>query len=307
MGMPLDEEYRFIEPVAPEKEVYTPVKRIPTGVPDFDEISKGGIPSGSVILLLGEDGAGHQEYIYTSIAKIEIAKKYPSSSSYFLGTKHFDVLPEKMCYITFSRSRDDLVQEVGATFNYDYYSVFKDNVIFKDLSSQYFKNTIVPKSWTNEEGLKNPFEVDVGFGTGDKGKGLLEELVNFLDENAKNSMVVIDSLTDLVVSKAISIHDLVSTLKGLRRAAKKWDGIVYILLTQGIMEKREQQMVIECVDGLLVFEWGKYHSSSKRQRYMYVEKFTSLLAHLERKRIARFPIMISSKSGLIIVNLDLIA
>lgn len=306
MGMPLAEDFRFIEEETADEQDY-PVKRIPTGVPDFDHIIKGGIPSGSVIILLGEDGAGHQEYAYTSVAKIEIAKRYPRSQTFFLGTKSFDFLPEKVCYVTFSRSKENILQEIGATFSYDFYSVFRDNVVFKDFSSKYFRNTIVPQSWTKEHENETLFQDQSNLISEDSGKNLLEEMVSFLDANSKNSVIIIDSLTDLVTSEAINLNDLAATLKGLRRAAKKWNGMIYLLLTQGIMDSRQQQMLVEGADGLLVFEWSRYHRSSKRQRFMYVEKFTSILAHIERKRIAKFPIMISSKGGLVVSSLEMIS
>jgi KaiC/GvpD/RAD55 family RecA-like ATPase len=306
MGMPLAEDFRFIEEETVETRDY-PVKRIPTGVPDFDHIIRGGIPSGSVIILLGEDGAGHHEYAYTSVAKIEIAKRYPKSRTFFLGTNSFDFLPEKVCYVTFSRSKENILQEIGATFNYDFYSVFRDNVVFKDFSSKYFKNTIVPQSWTKEHENESLFQDQSNLISEDAGKNLLEDMVSFLDANSKDSVIIIDSLTDLVTSEAINLNDLAATLKGLRRAAKNWDGMVYLLLTQGIMDNRQQQMLVEGVDGLLVFEWSRYHRSSKRQRFMYVEKFTSILAHIERKRIAKFPIMITSKGGLVISSLEMIS
>jgi KaiC/GvpD/RAD55 family RecA-like ATPase len=306
MGMPLSNAFRFIDEEIPEMDEY-PIKRIPTGVPDFDQIIRGGIPSGSVIILLGEDGAGSQEYAYTSIAKIEIAKQYPRSRTYFLGTKNYDILPEKICYITFSRSRDNILREIGATFNSDFYSVFRDRVVFKDFSGKYFRNTVVPQSWTKDEDAKTLFEAKSTLIDEEGSRGLLEELVNFLDVNSRNSMIIIDSLTDLVVSEAIDLRDLATTLKGLRRAAKDWDGIIYLMLAKDLMDHKEQQMLIESADGLLVFEWSRYHNSSKRQRYMYVEKFTSILAHIERKRIAKFPIMINSKSGLVVSNLEMIA
>ena len=305
MGMPLADEYRYLDESIQERDDYS-VRRIPTGVPDFDEIIRGGIPSGSVIILLGEDGAGHLEYVYTSASKIQIAKKYPKASEYFLGTTKFDFLPEKICYITFSRSRSSILREIKATFNDDYYLVFRDHVLFKDFSSRYFKDTIVPQSWTSEAGSGSLFEGAPSDGGGENAS-ILEELVDFLDENANGAMVVIDSLTDLVVSEAIKLHDLITTLKGLKMAAKNWDGIVYLLLTQGIMDPREQQMLVEGSDGLLVFEWSRYHNSSKRQRFMYVEKFTSILTHMERKRIAKFPIMISARGGLVVSNLEMIS
>jgi KaiC/GvpD/RAD55 family RecA-like ATPase len=306
MGMPLEDEFRFVEQDVSGDAEY-PIKKIPTGVPDFDQIIRGGMPTGSVVLLLGEDGAGNQEYAYTSIAKIGIAKKYPTLSTYFLGTENYDVLPAKICYITFSRSRDDILQEVGSTFNYDYFSIFRDNVVFKDFSSDYFRNTIVPSAWTKSAEEEEPIDLQEALGVDEEKSSLLEDLVSFLDLHAKDSMVIIDSLTDLVTSNAINVRDLVTALKGLRRAAKHWDGIVYLLLAQDIMEKREQKMLVDSVDGVLTFEWARYHKSSKRQRHMYVEKFSSILAHLERKRIAKFPLMITSKSGMVIVNLELIA
>ncbi len=61
------------------------VKRIPSGVSDFDSIIKGGIPVGSVILLMGDLGAGQQEYALTSAAKISLVKENPGVADYYLG------------------------------------------------------------------------------------------------------------------------------------------------------------------------------------------------------------------------------
>ena len=44
-------------------------RRVPTGVADFDSLA-GGIPAGSVVLLIGEAGAGHQEFALTSAAHL---------------------------------------------------------------------------------------------------------------------------------------------------------------------------------------------------------------------------------------------
>ncbi|MFQ5909589.1 MAG: RAD55 family ATPase [Thermoplasmata archaeon] len=274
------------------------VRRIPTGVADFDTIVKGGLPSGSLVLLLGDVGAGQQEYIYTSAAKLAIVRDNPNLRRYYLGQACNDgILPEKIEYVTFSRSEEDIFREVAASFNPHFYNAFRKYTNFKDFSGHYFRHTVVPSSWTSREDI--PF--------GEKPPELLESVVDFLDSNARKSMVIIDSITDLVETDVVSTRDLISTIKGMQRASKRWDGIVYLLLTKGIMEEKFQQMLIDSVDGVIVFEWSTYLNSSKRQRYMYVWKFMSVLPHLELEKIARFPTMVTSNHGLIVVNMERIA
>ncbi|MBI5001221.1 MAG: recombinase RecA [Euryarchaeota archaeon] len=279
------------------------IKRIPTGVADFDAIIKGGIPAGSVVLLLGDVGAGQQEYVYTSAAKLGLVMGRPGLCDYYLG--HFcdyHYLPERICYVTFARPKEDILNEVGMSFNYDYYRSIREKVIFKDFSSNYFKHSIVPMSWTShgDDGGS------VFAAAAASKEPVLEALVSFLDGNAANSMIIIDSLTDLVVTKTVQTDDMVAVLRGMQRAAKRWGGVIYVLLTQGILEAREQQMVIDSVDGVLVFEWSKYPKTSKRQRFLYIEKFMSVMPHLEMKRMARFPTMVSAESGLVVNSMEMI-
>jgi KaiC/GvpD/RAD55 family RecA-like ATPase len=42
------------------------LNRIPTGIESLDNIIEGGLPSGSIVLLLGELGAGDFEFAITS-------------------------------------------------------------------------------------------------------------------------------------------------------------------------------------------------------------------------------------------------
>ena len=273
------------------------LRKVPTGIADLDSIVDGGFPSGSTVLLLGDIGAGMQEYIYTAASKIAIVNQRPASRHYYLGDHCDDSdLPDKICYVTFSRSRDVILRELAASFNEEYYHAFRDYAIFKDFSAAYFRHSVVPPSWADGEDL---FDLPTG--------NVLEDLVTFLDENANGAVVVIDSLTDLAVSEAVEMKDLVTTVKGLGRAAKQWDGLVYLLLTRGILEKRHEQMLMDSVDGCLTFEWKGFARSSSRQRYMYVEKFTSVLPHLPREKIARFPTMVTANQGLVVVYMERIS
>jgi KaiC/GvpD/RAD55 family RecA-like ATPase len=277
------------------------VRRIPTGVSDFDAIIKGGLPGGSVVLLLGEVGAGQHEFCYTSLFKIAMVQGRPELSNYYLGAFcDYNALPEKLCYVTFCRPKEDILREIGTSFDYDYYKALSEKLIFRDFSRQYFRNTVVPSSWTSTDDnggslFSQPEKEDV-----------LQALVKFLDEKATNAVVVIDSLTDLVTSKAVDTGDLLNVVRGMQRAVKRWGGIVFLLLTKGIMEPREQQMLVDSVDGVLVFEWSHTDRSSSRQRYMYIEKFMTLLPHVERDRIARFPTMVTERSGLVVIDREVI-
>lgn len=271
-------------------------KSIPTGVADFDSIIKGGFPAGSVVLLVGDIGAGQTEFALTSAAKLSMVKETPESAGFYLGPGKDSTLPDKICYITFSRSREEVLAEMKAAFNIDFYSSFERVVSFKDFSAAYFRKTMVPRSWAGESSSI--------FSSGGATENVLEELVNYLDENAPSSMIVIDSLTDLVVSASIEITDLVAVLRGMQRVAKKWNGIVYLVLTDNVLDEKKQRMIMDSVDGSLVFEWSRYANSSKRQRYMYVEKFISLLPHLDKERIARFATVVTAKSGLVVIDTE---
>src|SRR5213594_3953002 len=256
------------------------LRKVPTGIADLDSIVGGGFPEGSLVLLLGDIGAGTQEYVYTAASKIAIVRKSPELRHYFLGPACDDsVLPDRICYVTFSRSREAILQELGASFNSEFFYAFRDLTTFRDFSAAYFRNSVIPSTWTQQE---NPFEA--------RSENVLEGLVS-----------------DLVETEAVEMRDLVTTVKGLQRASKEWGGITYLLLTRGILDKRFEQMVVDSVDGCLTFEWRTYARSSNRQRYMYLEKFTSVLPHLPRDKIARFPTMVTSNQGLVVVYMERIS
>jgi KaiC/GvpD/RAD55 family RecA-like ATPase len=248
--------------------------------------------------LLGDVGGGGLEFALTSAAKLGIVKEFPDTRNFMLGDAgKKGVLPEKMCYVTFSRSKDDVLREVKMSFNRDFHESLSTSLLFKDFSKDYFMHTVVPTSWVSadQSGL---------FSSDKKQDGLLESLVDFLDANAPKSMVIVDSLTDLVVSESVNFQDLVALLKGIQRMAKKWGSVFYLILTDEILDRKRQQMIIDSVDGVLKFAWAKFHHTSKRQRYLYVEKFMSVLPHLDQERIARFATLITSQSGFVVINTE---
>jgi KaiC/GvpD/RAD55 family RecA-like ATPase len=278
--------------ISVEKEAQnTEIEKIPTAVADFDAIIGGGVPRGSVVILKSEIGAGHIEFAITSLAKLILAKSDKEFSDFYLK-KSNGIMPEKFFFVTISKPKEDILQEVQASFPDEYFNAISKNVNFKDFSADYFRATIVPPSWTG---------VETSIFSKEKSSGnILEELIAFFDRNGKNSMIVLDSLTDLVVTRNVELLDLVTLLKGLERAAKKWGGIIYLLLTSNILDPQKELLLIDSVDGVITFEWSKSTKTSKRQRFMYVEKFMPLLLHLDNERITKFAIEINAQEGLIV-------
>jgi KaiC/GvpD/RAD55 family RecA-like ATPase len=275
--------------------------KVPTGVADFDAIVKGGLPAGSLVMLRGAVGAGMHEFVYTSAYTISMVKENPYTMDHMMSSLcTFEGLPDKMVYITFSRSKADILREIADGFDISFYNLLSRKMHFIDLSANYYKKTLVPPSWTGEDNGGKLFG-------GTPQEGVLEALIKYLDEIPRNSMIIIDSLTDLAISDNIKMTDLVNVLKGIQRVSKRWGGIIYLMLTEGILDKRDEKIITDSVDGVLVFEWNPYCNSSKRQRYIYVEKFMTVLPHLDNERLSRFPTLITSHSGMQVINMEMIA
>ncbi|EQD68848.1 HTR-like protein, partial [mine drainage metagenome] len=265
--------------------------RIPTGVPDFDFLT-GGIPAGSVVLLWGAAGAGHQEFAVTSAVHLMLHYDLPELHRFFLGgAKGPFVYPEGVVYVSTSRSRAQVLDELRSAFEGDYADTLARHLTFLDLSREYFAETVVPPAWSAVAspllGGGSPSRVTDG--------GPLRALVDGIEARAGRQLVVVDSLTDLVVRRGVETSELLSVLKGLRRRAKEWGAVVYLLLSEGVAPPAVEQAVLDSVDGVLHFSWTTSPSHSSRQRTMLIEKFMSVLAHVPAEYHGRFVIRVGAK------------
>ncbi|HYA56871.1 MAG TPA: RAD55 family ATPase [Thermoplasmata archaeon] len=276
-------------------DVATMPPRIPTGVPDFDFLT-GGIPCGSVVLLFGEAGAGHQEFALTSAVHLMLHYDDPRLHRFFLGSaKGPFVYPESVVYVSTSRSEDQVIGEVRSSFEPLYGDVLVRHLQFRDLSAAYFRDSVVPATWA---AVPSPL-----LGTGDGGPpvdgGPLRALAESVDPAGARNLVVVDSLTDLLIRRGVDGSDVLTLLKGLRRRAKEWSGIVYLLLSEGVAPAPMEQAVIDSVDGVLHFRWSSSPSRSHRQRSMMVEKFMPVLSRSSTDYNGRFVIGVNHRSGLV--------
>lgn len=272
------------------------ITKIPTGLASLDPMIDDGYPSGSFVLLLGKVGAGNTEFAYTSAAMLSVLK------SNIHKMKEGIVLPEKICYISFTRSKEDVQRELSQSFSPDYYSALEQRLEFSDFSEMFFRHSPVPASWTTQEMAS----LTCLKGIGEK-KGILEALVTYLDKNAMNSVVIMDSLTALVrLCVDIKWDELVLFLRGIQRVSKKWNGVVYALLTKDILGKGKEEEIADCMDGVLVFSWEEM-GSTMRQRVLYIKKFRSLLPRIEKENIMKFRTWITSRSGFEVSHIKHIA
>jgi len=283
------------EHVAPRPDLEGAPPRVPTGVPDFDYLT-GGIPVGSLVLLVGEAGAGHQEFALTSAVHLMLHYDDPELHRFYLGSARGPfVYPKGVAYVSTSRSREQVLDEMRGAFSGDYPEVFVRHLSFYDLSPSYFRDTVVPSSWAS---LPGPLLSEGPPGSGTP-NGPLRALADAVDASGPHNLLVVDSLTDLLVRQGIDSNDVLTMLKGLRRRAKSWGGVVYLLLSEGVTSAPVEHAVADSVDGVLEFRWTTSANYAHRQRSMLIPKFMPVLSRIPAEYHGRFVIRINASNGLV--------
>jgi KaiC/GvpD/RAD55 family RecA-like ATPase len=276
------------------KETRSVPDRIPTGVADFDYLS-GGIPVGSVVLLAGEAGAGHVEFALTSAVHLMLYYDDPGLHQFFLGSARGPfVYPKGVSYVSLTRSEEHVMREVASSFDQSYHDGLARHLSFHDLSPSYFADSVVPQTWASVGGSL----------LGDSGSVRpptepLAAVADAVEADGPSNLVIVDSLTDLLVRRSVDAEAVLTLVKGLRRRAKLWGGVVYLILSRGVAPPAVEQGLYDSVDGVLNFSWTSSPHSSHRQRTMLVERFMPLLARIPHEQQGRFVIRVSAVNGLV--------
>lgn len=260
------------------------MKRIPLGVAGLDRMIGGGAPAGSVVLLAGESGAGAREFCYTSAAMNGLAEADPEQFDLYYGDLESGTeLPESVHYVSFTDERSAIADEMGFVMDDELVDAGMADVSFVELAEAYFQLTPVPTNWYADRAADI---TELGDHT-DR-TDVLEALGDYLTEHATDSLVVIDSVTDLVAAAddRLGWSDLTVLLKGLKRAAHRWGGVILLLVNSELLHPTELGQLKEATDGTLLFEWES--GGSERARTLVVEQFRGVLSRLEDENIVRF-------------------
>lgn len=257
---------------------------IPFGVAQLDSILGGGAPPGNVVLLTGESGAGAREFLYTSAAMNALANVDEELFDLYYGDLEPDTtVPPEIHYISFTAEPGAIEREMGWTMADEIVDSAIEAVQFADLSSSYFQLSPIPREWYQGETSKLR---DLGEHEGRD--DVLTALGDYLTAHATGNLVLIDSITDLVasVSDEVEWSDIALLLKGLKKAAYKWGGLILLHVNEDMLTDTELGAMMDASDGTFRFSWET--GGSQRARTMVVREFRGVLSQLEAENIVRF-------------------
>jgi KaiC/GvpD/RAD55 family RecA-like ATPase len=268
-------------------------QRMPTGISSLDPILDGGVPPGSVILLLGDLGAGNYEFVYSSIVnRLDTLKA---------GPRQDEQVPKEICYITFTRLKQDVRNEIQQSFHREDLAGVLDTVRFEDLSEHYFDNSVVPDEWYSQSDVITRLQKRSGH------ENILVTLSKVIDTVQPESLIILDSITDIAAqsSNPNTWNNLTGFLRGLQRVSKQRGITCYLLLSRGILDSPKEHEIADIADAVLLFKWEETQGA-RRQRVMYFEKFRGVMAHLEERDLVKFSVRISTTSGFEVSNIRVI-
>ena len=269
------------------------LQKMPTGIGSLDPILDGGVPQGSVLLLLGDLGAGNYEFVFSSIVNGLILVASDASP---LVTP-----PTEIRYITFTRIKEDVRREIVSSLHIDNLEKIVDTIQFDDMSELYFDKSVVPDDWYSHSDVFTRLQKRAVH------ENLLVQLASVINAAKPGSIVVFDSITDIATQSQIPNiwQNLTGFLRGLQRIAKQRGITCYLLLSRGIIEPSKENELSDIADAVLLFRWEET-TGSRRQRVMYFEKFRGVMPHLEERDLVKFAVRISVTGGFEVSNIRVV-
>jgi len=267
--------------------------RMPTGVKSLDPVLGGGVPAGSVILLLGDLGAGSYEFVFSSLVN--------SLRAMDRSGQEGSSAPAEVRYITFTRMKDDVKQEIIHSLESEDIGTLAERIIFDDLSEQYFDGSMVPDEWYCKGDMKTRLQKRAGH------ESIFVQIAHVMNAAQPASLVVLDSVTDIATqcNTPLLWNNLTGFLRGLQRVGKQRKITQYLLLSRGILDMSRERELAEIADAVILFKWEE-SPGARRQRVMYFEKFRGVMPRLEERDLVKFAVRISTSSGFEVSNIRVV-
>ena len=268
-------------------------ERMPTGIESLDPILEGGVPLGSVMLLIGDIGAGNYEFVYSSLVNTLKVRKS--------GIPEGILVPKEVRYVSFTRLKEDVKQEIVNSLHIEGLLDLVDKVRFDDLSDHYFDDSIVPDEWYATGDIKTRMQMRSGH------ESIFVRLAKVIESAVPESLVILDSVTEIATQSTTPVlwNNLTGFLRGLQRVAKQRRITLYLLLSRGILDSSKEKELADIADAVLLFKWEE-SSGARRQRVMYFEKFRGVMPHLEERDLVKFAVRISTSSGFEVSNIRVV-
>ncbi|WP_418280701.1 RAD55 family ATPase [Halorubrum sp. DTA98] len=260
------------------------MSRVPFGVARLDSLLGGGAPPGNVVLLAGESGAGAREFLYTSAAMNALARGDEELFDLYYGDLDADAaVPPEVHYLSFTAGVDALTREMEYTMSEEIVEAAMPEITFRDLSPEFFQASPIPREWYEGETTSITELSERG-----RNPAVLTAIGDYLTEHAPGNVVCLDSVTDLVssVSDELEWTDIAMVMKGLKKAAYHWKGLILVLVNEEALTDREFGVLMDAAGGTLRFAWES--GGSQRARTMVVREFRGVLSRLEEENIVRF-------------------
>lgn len=258
--------------------------RIPFGVKQLDSIINGGAPTGSVVVLSGQAGAGSREFMHTSAIINGMAEVDAELFDLYYGDPaEKAILPEEVHYLSLTASEGQLADEMRLAMDDEVLDTGLAGITFHDMSERYFHMSPVPREWyaaetPNIKDLRARHERD----------DLLGALGSRLSQIAPNNLVVIDSLSDLVAAMGEDIDwaDITFLVSGIQKAAHQWGGLILLHLNHETLSAERTGQLSEAAHGTMEFSWES--GGSTRARTLVVKQFRGVLSQIEEENIVQF-------------------
>ena len=231
--------------------------RIPFGIPGLDQ-DFDGIPQGSFVFLTGEVDSGVDEFAYTSTAMIQMARYEPAVfQSYNDIQVEVGEVPEKVHYISLERHEDLILQKLRSVLNEHQYEALVDNMVFVDLTDEYFDS--MPLSLSGEE-----VEEELNY------QEIVEKIGEYLERKASDDIVIIDSVTSLfkMAEFGLGRKRVIAFLTWLADASRQWDGMVYAVNHTRPTGVRDDPVLASTPDGIMYFSVSDIGGGFHRKMYM---------------------------------------